>query len=88
MKKLKKPLSILLLLIMIFSLFTIVPFTANAAEGVYYKYGEWDESNHRLLTVYTSCSDYTVLDSNSTTVTYGTRGDIIYFDKKDIAATN
>lgn len=31
MKKIKKPVSILLSVIMVFSLFTIVPFTASAA---------------------------------------------------------
>ena len=33
MKKIKKPVSILLSLIMVFSLFTIVPFSASAAVG-------------------------------------------------------
>jgi len=36
MQKLRKPLSILLSLIMVFSVFTIIPFTAHAADRVWY----------------------------------------------------
>ena len=42
MKMIKKPVSILLSLVMIISLFTIVPFTANAADGVSYVLRWWD----------------------------------------------
>ena len=36
MKKLQKPISVLLSLIMIFSIFTIAPFEAGAVSGVSY----------------------------------------------------
>ncbi len=42
MQKLKKPVSVLLSLVMIISLFTIVPITANAADGVPYISRWWD----------------------------------------------
>lgn len=45
MKLLKKSVSILLVMTMIVSLFTIIPFEASAAGAVEYIYRYWDEAN-------------------------------------------
>ena len=53
--------SILLSFIMVFSLFTIIPVTANAAQGVEYIYRTWDYDNKRLVEETRTCTDYTDL---------------------------
>ena len=51
MQKLRKPLSILLSLIMVFSVFTIVPFTAQATTAnVWYYYRYWYNREHAVTT--------------------------------------
>ena len=56
MQKLYKSISILLSIVMIISLFTIVPFTASAAEGVRYIERWWD--NDELQEEAKTCTDY------------------------------
>ena len=63
MKKIKKSVSILLLLMMVISLFAIVPVTANAAGGVAYIYRSWDPDNHALIEETRMRTDYTDLST-------------------------
>lgn len=63
MKMIKKPVSILLSLIMIISLFTIVPFTANAADGVEYIYRTWDYDHYQFVEETRTCTKYTDLST-------------------------
>lgn len=70
MKMIKKPVSILLSLVMIISLFTIVPFTANAADGVSYVLRWWDNdelheqtktrTDYKKLTEYAQDENHTL----------------------------
>ena len=51
MRKFRKPLSILLSLIMVFSVFTIIPFTAQAeTANVWYYYRYWYNPEHAVTT--------------------------------------
>ena len=69
MKKMLKPVSILLSLVMIISLFTIVPVTASAAEGVSYVLRWWDNDElheqAKTRTDYKKLTDY-AQDENHT----------------------
>ena len=59
MKKLRKPISILLSLVMVISLFSIVPMTANAEEGIEYVDRTWDETNKVVKEETKTCTNYT-----------------------------
>lgn len=69
MQMLKKPVSILLSLMLIISLFTIVPITANAEGGIEYNFRSWDNNNKtvktetRTRTNYIDLSTYTTNDN-------------------------
>ena len=65
MRKLKKVVSILLSIIMIVSLFNIVPFTANAAGGVEYIYRSWNADTQPVVDETKTCSSYTELSERS-----------------------
>lgn len=69
MKKFKKPVSILLSIISIISLFTIVPFSANAEEGVTYVDRTWDESS--VLASTNTCMDCGRLDESTEELSTG-----------------
>ena len=59
MQKLRKSLSILLSLIMVFSVFTIVPITGHAADGIEYVDRTWDENALAVKEEIKTCTDYT-----------------------------
>ena len=63
MQKLKKSLSILLSVIMVLSLFTIVPTTANATSGIEYVDRTWDENDMVVREETKTCTDYTPMTS-------------------------
>ena len=63
MKLLKKSVSILLVMTMIVSLFTIIPFEASAAGAVEYIYRYWDEANQRVADETKTCTSYTTITS-------------------------
>ncbi|MBR2279303.1 MAG: hypothetical protein IJ903_00030, partial [Ruminococcus sp.] len=63
MRLFRKPVSILLSLIMVVSLFTIVPFTANAADAVEYLYRTWDARQNKVVAHTATCTDYTTITS-------------------------
>lgn len=63
MKLLKKSVSILLVMTMIVSLFTIIPFEASAAGAVEYIYRYWDEANQRVADETRTCASYTTITS-------------------------
>ena len=65
MKKLCKPVSILLSFIMVFSLFTIIPFEVGAASGIEYIIRSWDEVNQKVVDTVKTCSYYETLTSRS-----------------------
>ena len=71
MRKLRKPLSILLSLILILGIFTAVPFEAGAAGSVSYIYRSWNGDmvmqETRTCTDYTELSDRTSSELNSKT---------------------
>ena len=61
MQKLRKSLSILLSLIMVFSVFTIVPITGHAAGGIEYVERTWDENALAVKEEIKTCTDYTLM---------------------------
>lgn len=61
MQKIQKSLSILLSFIMIISLFSIVPVTANAADGIEYIYRSWDNDKGVLIEETRTCTSYTLM---------------------------
>ncbi|MBR2108620.1 MAG: hypothetical protein IJ932_01545, partial [Ruminococcus sp.] len=63
MRLLKRTVSVVLSLIMIVSLFTIVPFTANAADAVEYLYRTWDARQNKVVAHTATCTDYTTITS-------------------------
>lgn len=63
MKKLCKPVSILLSFIMIFSLFTIIPLNVSAADGVEYIERSWD--GEKIIEEVRTCTDYTELSGRA-----------------------
>lgn len=63
MQKLYKSISILLSIVMIISLFTIVPFTANAEEGIEYVDRTWDGTNKVVEEETKTCTNYTPMTS-------------------------
>ena len=65
MMQMKKPVSILLSVIMVIGLFTIVPFTANAAEAVEYVYRWWDAAAKEVKQETRVCTDYTEMSERS-----------------------
>ena len=65
MMQIKKPVSILLSVIMVIGLFTIVPFTANAAEAVEYVYRWWDADAKEVKQETRVCTDYTEMSERS-----------------------
>ncbi len=69
MRLLKRTVSVVLSLIMIVSLFTIVPFTANAADAVEYLYRTWDAHQNKVVDHTATCSDYTAVTSTSSALT-------------------
>ena len=69
MRLFRKPVSILLSLIMVVSLFTIVPFTANASDAVEYLYRTWDASQNKVVAHTGTCTDYTTITSTSSPLT-------------------
>ena len=71
MKKMLKPVSILLSLVMIISLLTIVPVTASAAEGVSYVLRWWDNDElheqAKTRTDYKKLTDYAQEENHTLT---------------------
>ena len=65
MQKLKKPVSILLAVIMVVSLFTVIPTPASAAEAVEYVYLWWDADAKEVKQETRTCSDYTEMSERS-----------------------
>ena len=88
MRKLKKPLSILLSLILVFSVFTVVPVvTAGAAEAEFFYVDEYGSDQTVTATILTGeeavQSDGSVVlgtDSNTTTTWYAVLDDVTYGD--------
>ncbi len=69
MRLLKRTVSVVLSLIMIVSLFTIVPFTANAADAVEYLYRTWDARQNKVVDHTATCTNYTTITSTSSPLT-------------------
>lgn len=71
MKKLKKPVSILLTFVMVFGLFASIPFYVSAAEEIIYLECSWDGS--RVVKTKKICTDYTKIndDTQETNLTEG-----------------
>ncbi|MBQ3265830.1 MAG: hypothetical protein IJH07_08670 [Ruminococcus sp.] len=63
MSKLNKFISILLVITIIFSLFTIIPFEAGAVTGVSYIYRSWD--GEKVVEEVRTCTDYTELSERA-----------------------
>ena len=70
MKLLKKSVSILLVMTMIVSLFTIIPFEVGAASGVQYIERSWDETNKKVIDTEKTCTSYTLLANRSSDTLY------------------
>ena len=70
MKFIKKPVSILLIMTMIVSLFTIIPFEASAASGVQYIERSWDDANKAVVDTEKTCTSYTLLANRSSDTLY------------------
>ena len=68
MKMIKKPVSILLIMTMIVSLFTIIPFEVGAASGVQYIERSWD--GYGILSDTKTCTNYTSLSNRSSDTLY------------------
>ena len=69
MKFIKKPVSVLLSLVMIVSVFTIVPFEAFAATEIEYIERSWDEANQKVADEVKTCPNYsTITSQNSLTI--------------------
>ena len=62
-KTLKKSVSILLTLAMMFGILTVIPIEANAASGVSYIYRSWNGS--KVVSQTKTCTDYTLLANRS-----------------------
>ena len=69
MRLIKRTVSIALTLIMVLSVFTIVPFTANAADAVEYLYRTWDARQNKVVAHTATCTDYTTITSTSSPLT-------------------
>lgn len=69
MKLIRKSVSVLLALLMVASLFTIVPLSANAAAAVEYIYRTWDGTQNKVVDHTETCSDYTTITSTSSALT-------------------
>ncbi|MBR2109599.1 MAG: hypothetical protein IJ932_06675 [Ruminococcus sp.] len=65
MNLIRKFVSIMLSVIMVVSLFTIIPSTAFAASGIEYIERSWDSANQRVVSETKTCSDYETLSSRS-----------------------
>ena len=64
MKKMNRPVSILLILTIILGLFLIIPVNAGAAaqeSEIQYVFREWDAEHHVIVNHNEACSDYTEL---------------------------
>ena len=70
MRKLRKPLSVLLSLVMVLGVFSIVPFTVSAQAAVTYIEYSWNGS--ALETTEKTVTDYTVVNSSLSSMTNGT----------------
>ena len=70
MRKLRKPLSVLLSLVMVLGMFAVVPFTVSAQAAVTYIEYSWNGS--ALETTEKTVTDYTVVNSSLSTMTSGT----------------
>ena len=64
-KTLKKSVSILLTLAMMFGILTVIPIEANAASGVQYIERSWDSSDKKVIETVKTCTDYTNLANRS-----------------------
>lgn len=72
MKVFRSSVSVLLSLLMIVSLFTIIPFEAFAAESIEYISRSWDAENEKVVSSTKTCSNYTTITSqNSLTIGNG-----------------
>lgn len=80
MQKLKKHVSLLLALIMVFSLFTIVPVTVHAEDGVEYVYRSWNYITEEIEEETKICTEYTDLSARTSDSLspgwYVVRGDV------------
>lgn len=83
MKIFKQSVSILLALLMIVSLFTIIPFEVGAAEAITIFNHHWDSANKKVVSDSESVTDYTVLNSNAADLESG-----IYAVKSNTTASN
>ena len=70
MRKLRKPLSVLLSLVMVLGMFAVVPFTVSAQAAVTYIEYSWNGS--ALETTEKTVTDYTVVNSSLSSMTNGT----------------
>ena len=70
MKFIKKPVSILLVMTMFVSLFTIIPFEVGAASGVQYIERSWDDTNKTVVDTEKTCTSYTLLANRSSDTLY------------------
>ena len=88
MRKLKKPLSILLSVVLILSVFTIIPFNVSAAETEVVSYVDENSSDQTVTaTILTGDEELTQsgdlvlgVDSNTTTTWYAVLDDVTYGD--------
>ena len=64
-KTLKKSVSILLTLAMMFGILTVIPIEANAASGVQCIERLWDSSDKKVIETVKTCTDYTNLANRS-----------------------
>ena len=91
MQKLYKFISILLSIVMIISLFTIVPFTASAAEGVTYILRWWDNDElheeTKTCTDYKKLTDYKQESSHTLTTGWYVADNNVLFDRLIINGT-
>ncbi|MEE3428997.1 MAG: leucine-rich repeat protein [Ruminococcus sp.] len=65
MKFIRKSVSVILSLILIISLFTILPPEAFAAAEVQYIERSWDSANQKVVDTVKTCTDYTTITSQS-----------------------
>ncbi len=83
MKLIKSSVSIMLTLLLIVSLFTIVPFEAGAAGAITIINHHWDSSNQKVVEDSESVTDYSQLNSNDDDLESG-----IYAVKSNTTASN
>ena len=84
MKHIKRPVSILLSLLMIASLFTIVPFASNAKSAIAIYNHHWDSESNSVIADRSVITDYTELSERGTTSLFS----LIYSVTSDTTETD